>query len=253
MPRYVAFLRGINLGGRRIKNEDLRARFEAAGARRGRDLQGQRQRGLRSGRRRLRVADRLESRRGWASRLATRCPVFLRAPKSCGRSRRHSPFDPGHVEASAGKLQVSMLHAAPSTNARREVLAMATDEDRLDLRGRELYWLPSGGMLDSVARPRRDRRSARPLDPAHQGHDRPNRREVLRRLTGYRRLRRRFEFGVSSPFVDRGRGPEQRKRIAGGAPRARIAAPLYRARRCRRMQPGPREAEQERRIRSIPR
>src|SRR4051794_184860 len=31
MERYVAFLRGMNLGGRRIKNEELRAEFEALG------------------------------------------------------------------------------------------------------------------------------------------------------------------------------------------------------------------------------
>ena len=31
MDRYVAFLRGMNLGGRRIKNEELRAEFEALG------------------------------------------------------------------------------------------------------------------------------------------------------------------------------------------------------------------------------
>jgi hypothetical protein len=31
MDRYVAFLRGMNLGNRRIKNEELRAHFEAMG------------------------------------------------------------------------------------------------------------------------------------------------------------------------------------------------------------------------------
>ena len=31
MDRYVAFLRGMNLGGRRITNDDLRAHFEALG------------------------------------------------------------------------------------------------------------------------------------------------------------------------------------------------------------------------------
>src|SRR5437660_1567039 len=29
MPRYVSFLRGINLGGRRVKMDQLRALFEA--------------------------------------------------------------------------------------------------------------------------------------------------------------------------------------------------------------------------------
>jgi uncharacterized protein (DUF1697 family) len=31
MARYVAFLRGINLGGRRIANDELRSHFEALG------------------------------------------------------------------------------------------------------------------------------------------------------------------------------------------------------------------------------
>ena len=31
MPSHVAFLRGMNLGGRRITNDDLRAEFEALG------------------------------------------------------------------------------------------------------------------------------------------------------------------------------------------------------------------------------
>ena len=31
MERYVAFLRGMNLGKRRIKNEELRREFEALG------------------------------------------------------------------------------------------------------------------------------------------------------------------------------------------------------------------------------
>ncbi len=31
MPSHVAFLRGMNLGGRRIKNEELQAEFEALG------------------------------------------------------------------------------------------------------------------------------------------------------------------------------------------------------------------------------
>ena len=33
MNRYVAFLRGMNLGGRRIKNEELRRHFEEMGSR----------------------------------------------------------------------------------------------------------------------------------------------------------------------------------------------------------------------------
>ncbi len=30
------------------------------------------------------------------------------------------------------------------------MLALATDEDRLAIEGRELFWLPSGGLLESA-------------------------------------------------------------------------------------------------------
>ena len=42
-----------------------------------------------------------------------------------------------------------LLLEKPAAKARREALALATEDDRLALGGRELYWLPSGGMSDS--------------------------------------------------------------------------------------------------------
>lgn len=37
----------------------------------------------------------------------------------------------------------------PTTAAKKEVLALATEEDRLAIRERELYWLPNGGISES--------------------------------------------------------------------------------------------------------
>ena len=59
------------------------------------------------------------------------------------------PFPAKFVKASDGKLQVAMLAEKPSGSARKQVLALATDEDRLVFGDLELYWLPSGGMRDS--------------------------------------------------------------------------------------------------------
>jgi uncharacterized protein (DUF1697 family) len=61
----------------------------------------------------------------------------------------HQPFEAQAVAASAGKLQVGLLRAKPTAGARKKVLALATDEDRLAIHARELYWLPSGGLLES--------------------------------------------------------------------------------------------------------
>jgi len=58
-------------------------------------------------------------------------------------------FDPELVESSSGKLQVILLGSAPKPAAAKQLLAMATEDDRLALEGAELHWLPSGGLMDS--------------------------------------------------------------------------------------------------------
>lgn len=50
---------------------------------------------------------------------------------------------------SKGKLQVSLLKKKPSAAAKKKALAFADDEDLLAIEARELYWLPSGGLLES--------------------------------------------------------------------------------------------------------
>jgi uncharacterized protein (DUF1697 family) len=76
--------------------------------------------------------------------------VFLRTAKQVRAIARHEPFPHKEVAASRGKLQVAMLSSAPGRQARNEVLALATDEDRLAFGDLELYWLPSGGTRDST-------------------------------------------------------------------------------------------------------
>ena len=65
------------------------------------------------------------------------------------RIAEHEPFGADVLAASKGKLQVVLLPAKPTAKARKAVEALATDEDRLVIAGREVYWLPSGGLSDS--------------------------------------------------------------------------------------------------------
>jgi hypothetical protein len=43
-----------------------------------------------------------------------------------------------------------VLHKKPAAAARKEVLSLASDDDGLTFGERELYWLPSGGTLEST-------------------------------------------------------------------------------------------------------
>jgi uncharacterized protein (DUF1697 family) len=94
------------------------------------------------------VAARLEQ--GLANSLGYDVPVFLRTASEVKAIAAHDPFPAQFVKASAGKLQVLLLAGRPAAQTRRNVLALATGEDRLAIHERELYWLPSGGISDSA-------------------------------------------------------------------------------------------------------
>ena len=148
MDRYVAFLRGMNLGNRRIKNDELRAEFEALGFE---DVATFRASGnvIFSAPKQSEGALTKTIEGGLGEALGYEVPVFLRGCAEVAAIAAQEPFDAKQVEASKGKLQVTLLPKKPSAAARKKVLALATDEDSLAIEGRELFWLPSGGTIDS--------------------------------------------------------------------------------------------------------
>ena len=177
MRCYVAFLRGMNLGSRRIKNDELRTRFEELGFG---DVATFRASGnvIFSGNGEPQsIATLIEG--GLADALGYEVPVFLRSAAEVREIAMQQPFDSKLVEASRGKLQVSLLSKKPTAAMRTKVLALATDEDRLTIEGRELLLAAQRRHHRLRARPEGDRRSPRQGDHAHQGHDRADRRQAL--------------------------------------------------------------------------
>jgi uncharacterized protein (DUF1697 family) len=148
MYRYVAFLRGMNLGGRRIKNEELRAEFGTLGF-------GEVTCFRASGNvvfaadesAEAKLTKRIEA--GLGEALGYAVPVFLRSAAELSAVAAQEPFEAAALSASKGKLQVAFLPGKPAAKARKEALALATDQDRLAVDARELYWLPSGGISES--------------------------------------------------------------------------------------------------------
>jgi uncharacterized protein (DUF1697 family) len=151
VPKYAAFLRGINVSNRRASKEQLCACFEDLGYE---DVSTFRASGnvvFSAGRESVAtMTRRIEG--ALARALGYDVMTFLRAPQELGSIAEHDPFAPAELRASSGKLQVMLLPTKPSTRAHRLVLGMATEADRLAFGERELYWLPSGGMLDSELR-----------------------------------------------------------------------------------------------------
>ena len=147
MDRYVAFLRGMNLGNRRITNEELRSHFEAIGCDRVATFRASGNVIFEKDGPPARLTSRLEG--GLADALGYQVPVFLRSEEELLAIAAFEPFDAELVDASNGKLQVVLLREKPPAAAGQEALAMSTPADRLAIDGRQLYWLPQGGMSDS--------------------------------------------------------------------------------------------------------
>jgi uncharacterized protein (DUF1697 family) len=148
MARYAAFLRGMNLGGRRITNTELAAAVAEIGFE---DVETFRASGnvvfSAGGGSEAAIAGRLE--RGLGKALGYEVPVFMRSAAEVRAIAAREPFDRAAVAGSSGKLQVALLLEKPRPRGRREALALSTDADRLAIEDRELYWLPSGGISES--------------------------------------------------------------------------------------------------------
>jgi uncharacterized protein (DUF1697 family) len=148
MESYVAFLRGMNLGGRRIKNEELRAEFEELGFSGAGCFRASGNVIFTAGEKsEAKLAKQIEA--GLGEALGYEVPVFLRSAAELRAIAAQAPFDAKALKASKGKLQVVFLTREPKAAARKRALALASDDDCLAIEGRELYWLPKGGLSDS--------------------------------------------------------------------------------------------------------
>jgi uncharacterized protein (DUF1697 family) len=149
MSAYVAFLRGMNVGGHRLTNGELRSHFTAMGFA---DVATFRASGnvvfAADERTPEEVAVHVEH--GLESLLGYAVPTFIRSEREVRAIAAQQPFAPEQLRTADGKLQVSLLGTSPTPDVRAQVLSLAGDDDALCFGERELYWLPSGGLLESA-------------------------------------------------------------------------------------------------------
>jgi uncharacterized protein (DUF1697 family) len=148
MPRHVAFLRAINVGDRRASREQLTSCLESIGLESVTTFRASGNLIFDAPRQsRTTLTSRIDE--ALTESLGFDVRAFLRTAAEVHAIAAHAPFPQQVVEASGGKLQVAFLRKQPSKAARDEVLSMATDDDRLAIHGTELYWLPSGGQMQT--------------------------------------------------------------------------------------------------------
>jgi uncharacterized protein (DUF1697 family) len=147
-PAHAAFLRGMNVGGHRLSNAELRSHFQAIGLDQVATFRASGNVVFDGG------ADSDEALRerieqGLRAALGYEVPTFIRSAEEVNAIAARTPFAREQLAASRGKLQVALLGAAPTREVREQVCSLAGEHDRLAIHAGELYWLPSGGVLES--------------------------------------------------------------------------------------------------------
>ncbi|HJZ38109.1 MAG TPA: DUF1697 domain-containing protein [Solirubrobacterales bacterium] len=149
MERYVAFLRGINLGNRRVKSPELIGHFEAMGFG---DVATFRASGNvvfvdPAGDTEPKVQARVEA--GLEEALGYEVATFLRSAKEVAAIAARDPFDAKAIKASKGKPQVVLLGRKPGAKAKKALEEITPDGDLMVVEGRELHWLPTVGLSET--------------------------------------------------------------------------------------------------------
>lgn len=140
MPKYVAFLRAINVGGHTVRMEHLRRLFAAMG------FSGV-ETFIASGNVIFDSASEdtkaLEKKiEGYLREaLGYEVATFIRSTSELAAIARHRPFAEAESGAEGNVLYVGFLAESPGAEAGRKVRALANDVDGFRLSGRELYWL----------------------------------------------------------------------------------------------------------------
>ena len=148
MPRCIAFLRAVNVGGRFIKMEALRAAFEALGLdaietfiASGNVIFATRARGL--GALERKIEAHLHAAFGFEIH------TFVRTEAELAAIVAHEAFDP--AEAAAAKTHVVGFVAGPLDALAAQSLAIFQHpDDRFHFRQRELYWLSTKGQDEAT-------------------------------------------------------------------------------------------------------
>jgi uncharacterized protein (DUF1697 family) len=139
MPRYIAFLRAINVGGHVVKMDHLRQIFESLGYIRvetfiasGNVVFETKSKNARSLEKK--IGDRLREALGYE------VVTFIRTEAEVADIARYQPFPPSDV-ATAAALNIAFLADALDDTSTQKLMALKTEIDDFHVHEREMYWL----------------------------------------------------------------------------------------------------------------
>ena len=140
MPKYIAFLRAINVGGHTVKMDHLRRLFEALGFAKVETFIASGNVVFDSSSRSTRTLEKkIETH--LRETLGYEVATFIRTTSELSAIAGYKPFPDAELKADGNVLYIGFMADEPNEEAKRKVLSLTTAVDDFHIRGRELYWL----------------------------------------------------------------------------------------------------------------
>ena len=147
MPKYIAFLRAINVGGHTVKMDYLRGLFESLGFSNVETF-------IASGnvifdstsKSNTALEKKIES--FLFKSLGYEVATFVRSNSELAEIAQHQPFPASEVSASHA-LYIGFMATDGGQAAKANLRSLCSKTDEFHLRGRELYWLCRAKFSDS--------------------------------------------------------------------------------------------------------
>ncbi|MDQ2920516.1 MAG: DUF1697 domain-containing protein [Acidobacteriota bacterium] len=148
MPKYVAFLRAINVGGHTVKMDHLRSLFQAMGFSNVETF-------IASGNvifdSKTKATKALENKIECAleADLGYQVATFIRSMSELAAVAQYKPFHEAELNTDGNVLFVGFVADNPSEESKRRLLSSTTEVDDFHIYGREVYWLCRKKLGDS--------------------------------------------------------------------------------------------------------
>jgi len=148
MPKLIAFLRAINVGGHVVKMNQLRQLFEEAGFTNVETF-------IASGNvifeAKSKDTNALQRRieKHLHQALGYEVATLVRTLEELDRVAKYRPFNESELNAVGNTLYVGFIADNPGKAVAQKVESLATDVDDLKVTGREVYWLLHATFSDS--------------------------------------------------------------------------------------------------------
>ena len=148
MPRYIAFLRAINVGGHVVRMERLRLLFEELGFARVETFIASGNVVFESS---STDAAALEAKIGHHLQTALGYEVvtFLRTDAEVCRIAQYKAFPKAELRAAGNTLYIAFVPAKPAASAQAKLKEWESEIDVFDFHAREIYWLVRGARRES--------------------------------------------------------------------------------------------------------